>query len=91
MRTASSRVRLGYAIRRRTRSAAANPTALSTPAANDQEICRVIRSTNAFESLNARYRRAVRACGHLPSELAALKHLYLEDSVAGPDRPGRAR
>lgn len=43
----------------------------------DPEIRRVICSTNAIESLNARYRRAVRARGHFPSEQAALKCLYL--------------
>lgn len=43
----------------------------------DVEIRRVICSTNAIESLNARYRRAIRARGHFPSEQAALKCLYL--------------
>jgi hypothetical protein len=33
--------------------------------------------TNAIESLNARYRRAVRARGHFPNDAAALKCLYL--------------
>lgn len=41
------------------------------------EIRRVICSTNAIESLNARYRRAIRARGHFPTEQAALKCLYL--------------
>jgi transposase-like protein len=36
----------------------------------DIEIRRVICSTNAIESLNARYRRAVRARGHFPTEQA---------------------
>jgi hypothetical protein len=36
----------------------------------DIEIRRVICSTNAIESLNARYRRAVKARGHFPSEQA---------------------
>jgi putative transposase len=36
----------------------------------DVEIRRVICSTNAIESLNARYRRAVRARGHFPTEQA---------------------
>ncbi|MFF3160215.1 transposase [Streptomyces sp. NPDC057910] len=31
----------------------------------------------ANEALNSRYRRAVQACGHFPTEQAALKHLYL--------------
>ncbi len=41
----------------------------------DVEIRRVICSTNAIESLNARYRRAVRARGHFPNDTAALKCL----------------
>ena len=36
----------------------------------DLEIRRVICSTNAIESLNARYRRAIKARGHFPSEQA---------------------
>ena len=43
----------------------------------DLEIRSVICSTNAIESLNARYRRAIRARGHFPTEQAALKCLYL--------------
>lgn len=43
----------------------------------DMEIRRVICSTNAIESGGARYRRAIRARGHFPSEQAALKCLYL--------------
>jgi putative transposase len=45
--------------------------------AYDVEIRRVLCSTNAIESLNARYRRAVTAKGHFPTEQAALKTLYL--------------
>jgi transposase-like protein len=37
----------------------------------DIEIRQVICSTNAIESLNARYRRAVKARGHFPAEQAA--------------------
>src|SRR5215471_727439 len=33
--------------------------------------------TNAIESINARYRRAVKARGHFPTEQAALQCLYL--------------
>ncbi len=36
----------------------------------DVEIRRIICTTNAIESLNARYRRAVRARGHFPNEQA---------------------
>lgn len=43
----------------------------------DVEVRRILFSTNAIESLNARYRRAVRARGHFPNEQAALKCLYL--------------
>ena len=52
----------------------------------DVEIRQVICSTNAIESLNARYRRAVRARGHFPSEQAALKCLYLVTRSFGSDR-----
>ncbi len=37
----------------------------------DVEIRKVLCSTNAIESLNARYRRAVKARGHFPTEQAA--------------------
>lgn len=39
----------------------------------DVEIRKIICSTNAIETLNAHYRRAVRARGHFPTEQAALK------------------
>jgi len=52
----------------------------------DVEIRRVICSTNAIESLNARYRRAIRARGHFPSEQAALKCLYLVTRSLDPTR-----
>jgi transposase-like protein len=57
----------------------------------DVEIRRVICSTNAIESLNARYRRAVKARGHFPSEQAALKCLYLVTRSLDPTGAGRAR
>lgn len=41
--------------------------------AYDVEICRVLFSTNAIELLNARYRRAVGARRHFPTEQAASK------------------
>jgi len=43
----------------------------------DVEIRRIVCSTNAIESLNARLRRAVNARGHFPNEQSALKVLYL--------------
>jgi len=57
----------------------------------DVEIRRIICSTNAIESLNARYRRAVKARGHFPTEQAALKCLYLVTRSLDPTGRGRAR
>lgn len=57
----------------------------------DIEIRTVICSTNAIESLNARYRRAVRARGHFPNEQSALKCLYLVTRSLDPTGVGRAR
>jgi putative transposase len=57
----------------------------------DLEIRRVLCSTNAIESLNARYRRAIKARGHFPSEQAALKCLYLVTRSLDPTGTGRAR
>jgi putative transposase len=57
----------------------------------DVEIRKVICSTNAIESLNARYRRAVKARGHFPTELAALKCLYLVTRSLDPTGTGRTR
>jgi len=57
----------------------------------DVEIRTVICSTNAIESLNARYRRAIKARGHFPTELAALKCLYLVTRSLDPTGTGRIR
>ena len=57
----------------------------------DPAIRRVICTTNAIESLNARYRRAVRAWGHFPTEQAALKCLYLVTLSLDPTGRGKAR
>jgi putative transposase len=43
------------------------------------------------ESLNARYRRAIKARGHFPSEQAAMKCLYLVTRSLDPTGHGRAR
>jgi len=51
------------------------------------ELRKIVYTTNAIESLNARFRRAVRHRGHFPNEQAALKVLYL---VATQQRPNRA-
>jgi putative transposase len=57
----------------------------------DIEIRRVLSTTNAIESLNARYRRAVKARGHFPSEQAAMKCLYLVTRSLDPTGRGRTR
>ena len=57
----------------------------------DVEIRTVICSTNAIESLNARYRRAIKARGHFPNEQSALKCLYLVTRSLDPTGTGRAR
>lgn len=55
------------------------------------EIRRVLYSTNAIESLNARLRRAVKARGHFPTEQAALKCLYLAIRSLDPTGTGRRK
>jgi len=57
----------------------------------DIEIRKVICSTNAIESLNARYRRAVKARGHFPTEQAAMKCLYLVTRSLDPKGTGQTR
>jgi len=57
----------------------------------DPEIRRVICSTNAIESVNARIRRAVKARGHFPTEQGALKCVYLAVMSLDPTGAGRKR
>jgi transposase-like protein len=57
----------------------------------DLEIRKVICTTNAIESINARLRRAVNARGHFPTEQAALKCLYLALMGLDPTGKGRGR
>nr|WP_307848867.1 IS256 family transposase [Microbispora oryzae] len=57
----------------------------------DVEIRRVICSTNAIESVNARIRRAVKARGHFPNEQAALKCVYMAIMSLDPTGKGRKR
>lgn len=57
----------------------------------DTEIRKVICSTNAIESLNARYRRAIKVRGHFPTEQAALKCLYLVTRSLDPTGTGQKR
>lgn len=51
----------------------------------------MICSTNAIESLNARYRGAIRVRGHFPTEQAALKCLYLVTRSLDPTGTGQKR
>ena len=51
------------------------------------ELRQIVYTTNAIESLNARFRKAVRHRGHFPTEQSALKVLYL---VATGRRPNRS-
>ncbi|MCP2336819.1 transposase-like protein [Actinomadura rupiterrae] len=55
----------------------------------DVEIRKVIATTNAIESINARLRRAVSARGHFPTEQAAMKCLYM--ALMGLDPTGKGR
>ncbi|MEV4002667.1 IS256 family transposase [Actinomadura sp. NPDC049753] len=57
----------------------------------DPEIRKVVCSTNAIESVNARIRRAVKARGHFPNEQAALKCVYLAVMSLDPTGTGRKR
>ncbi|GAB3570841.1 IS256 family transposase [Spelaeicoccus albus] len=57
----------------------------------DREIRRIVCTTNAIESVNARIRKAVRARGHFPTEQAALKCVYLAVMALDPTGKGRAR
>jgi putative transposase len=51
------------------------------------ELRTIVYPTNPVESLNARFRKAVRHRTHFPNEQAALKVLYL---VAMDHRPNRS-
>ncbi|WP_244257273.1 IS256 family transposase [Kitasatospora cineracea] len=55
------------------------------------EIRRVVCTTNAIESVNARIRKAVRARGHFPNEQAALKCVYMAVMSLDPTGRGRKR
>ena len=57
----------------------------------DVEIRRVVCTTNAIESINARIRRAVRARGHFPNEQAALECVYLAVMSLDPTGTGQKR
>jgi putative transposase len=57
----------------------------------DQEIRKIICTTNAIESINARIRRVVNARGHFPTEAAALKCVYLAVMSLDPTGTGQQR
>jgi hypothetical protein len=57
----------------------------------DQEIRTIIDTMNSIESLNARFRRAVRARGHFPNEQTALKCLFLTIVSLEPTGTDRKR
>ena len=57
----------------------------------DAEIRKIVCTTNAIESVNARIRRAVRARGHFPNEAAALKCVYMAIMSLDPTGQGRRR
>ncbi|MFI6063324.1 IS256 family transposase [Streptomyces sp. NPDC051286] len=57
----------------------------------DTEIRRVVCTTNAIESVNARIRKAVRSRGHFPNEQAALKCVYMAVMSLDPTGQGRKR
>ena len=51
-----------------------------------RELRKIVYTTNAIESLNSRFRRAVRHRGHFPNEQAAMKVLYLVATARKPNR-----
>lgn len=57
----------------------------------DVEIPRIICTTNAIESIQARYRRLMRARGHFPNHAAALQCLYFVTGSLHRIGRGRAR
>ncbi|WP_413230338.1 IS256 family transposase [Kitasatospora herbaricolor] len=57
----------------------------------DTEIRRIVCTTNAIESVNARIRKAVRARGHFPNEQAALKCVCMAVMSLDPTGAGRKR
>ena len=57
----------------------------------DVEIRKIVCTTNAIESVNARIRRAVKARGHFPNEQAALKCVHMAIMSMDPTRNGQRR
>lgn len=56
-----------------------------------QEIRRVIYTTNAIEALNRQLRKVLKTRGHMPSDQAALKLMYLAIQNASKNWGGRDR
>jgi putative transposase len=57
----------------------------------DIEVRNLLSSTNAIESLNARFRKVIDARGHFPNEQAAMKALYLAVRSLDPKGTGQQR
>jgi len=57
----------------------------------DVEIRRIVCTTNAIKSVNARTRNAVRARGYLANEQAALKYVHTAVMSLDPTGQGRKR
>jgi transposase-like protein len=57
----------------------------------DIEIRNLLSTTNAIETLNARFRKVIDARGHFPNEQAALKVLYLAVRSLDPKGTGQIR
>ena len=57
----------------------------------DIEVRHLLSSTNAVESLNARFRKGIDARGHFPNEQAAMKVLYLAVRSLDPKGTGQQR
>jgi hypothetical protein len=57
----------------------------------DTEIRRIVCTTNAIESVNARIRRAVKARGYFPNEQAALECVYVAIVSLDPTGKGQTR
>jgi putative transposase len=83
--------KVGQAVPSHPQAVAGRLAGVHTFLAYDVEIRRVLFSTNAIESLHARYRRAVSVRGHFPTEQAALKTLYLVTRGMDPKGTGQAR
>ena len=67
----------GTASIRQSRRAGGATGSMSSRSSPFRAVRRIIYTTNAIESLNAKLRRAVRTRGHFPTDEAAIKLLYL--------------